>query len=118
VNPDPNASDSVRLGEVSLRAVLEGLPDATVGAKRDGTIVFVNALAESEFGYRREGLIGRPIEVLWPSGCAAAESVGHPAPSSAAAPATRSARAARRAEDRPVVRQSARPRVPLLAALL
>ena len=34
-----------------MRAVLEGLPDATVGAGRDGRIVFVNALAEELFGY-------------------------------------------------------------------
>jgi len=66
VDADHLAPDSLRLGEVSLRAVLEGLPDATVGARRDGTIVFVNALAEQAFGYRREELIGRPIEVLWP----------------------------------------------------
>jgi len=46
--------------------VLEGLPDATVGAARDGTIVFVNALAEAQFGYRREELVGRSIEMLWP----------------------------------------------------
>jgi len=58
--------DSPPLGEGALRAVLEGLPDATVGTARDGTIVFVNALAESQFGYRREELIGRPIEVIWP----------------------------------------------------
>jgi len=41
---DNDALSSLRLGEVALRAVLEGLPDATVGATRDGTIVFVNAL--------------------------------------------------------------------------
>src|SRR5215216_962382 len=52
--------------EAAVRALLEGLPDATVGASRDGVIVFVNALAESLFGYRREDLIGKPISVLWP----------------------------------------------------
>jgi diguanylate cyclase (GGDEF)-like protein/PAS domain S-box-containing protein len=52
--------------EAALRALLEGLPDATVGASRDGVIVFVNALAETLFGYRREDLIGQPISVLWP----------------------------------------------------
>jgi diguanylate cyclase (GGDEF)-like protein/PAS domain S-box-containing protein len=46
--------------------VLEGLPDAAVGAGRDGLIVFVNSLAETQFGYRREDLIGKPIELLWP----------------------------------------------------
>ena len=52
--------------QVALRVLLEGLPDAAVGAGRDGLIVFVNALAEAQFGYRREELIGRPIETLWP----------------------------------------------------
>ena len=46
--------------------LLEGLPDAAVGAGPDGLIVFVNALAEAQFGYRRDELVGRPIEVLWP----------------------------------------------------
>ena len=63
---DNEALDLLRVGRVELRAVLEGLPDATIGAARDGTIIFVNALAERQFGYRREELLGRPIEVLWP----------------------------------------------------
>ena len=63
---DHHAPDALPLREVALRAVLEGLPDATVGAARDGAIVFVNALAENQFGYRREELIGRSIELLWP----------------------------------------------------
>ena len=52
--------------EAALRALLEGLPDATVGAGSDGVIVFVNALAELLFGYAREDLIGKSISVLWP----------------------------------------------------
>jgi diguanylate cyclase (GGDEF)-like protein/PAS domain S-box-containing protein len=52
--------------EISLRVLLEGLPDAAVGSGRDGLIVFVNSLAEAQFGYRREELIGKPIELLWP----------------------------------------------------
>src|SRR4051795_6622005 len=59
------APDPLKRREIALRAVLEGLPDATVGADRDGRIVFVNALAEAQFGYRREELIGLPIETLW-----------------------------------------------------
>src|SRR3954447_19843635 len=59
------APDPLQRREIALRAVLEGLPDATVGADRDGRIVFVNSLAESLFGYRSEELIGRPINSLW-----------------------------------------------------
>src|SRR3954467_10290180 len=59
------APDPLKRREIALRAVLEGLPDATVGADREGRIVFVNTLAEAQFGYRREELIGLPIETLW-----------------------------------------------------
>jgi diguanylate cyclase (GGDEF)-like protein/PAS domain S-box-containing protein len=47
-------------------AVLEGLPDAVVGSSSAGVIVYVNALAEELFGYRRGELVGRPVELLWP----------------------------------------------------
>jgi diguanylate cyclase (GGDEF)-like protein/PAS domain S-box-containing protein len=46
--------------------LLEGLPDAVVAAARDGRIVFVNSLAEGLFGYRREELLGQPVNTLWP----------------------------------------------------
>src|SRR4051812_26979307 len=52
--------------EAALRAVLEGLPDATVATGRDGRIVFANALAEGLFGYEHEELIGKPVQILWP----------------------------------------------------
>ena len=66
MDPQRHAPEPVRRTDVALRAVLEGLPDATVGAGRDGRIVFVNSLAEEQFGYRREELIGKPIDTLWP----------------------------------------------------
>ncbi len=47
-------------------AILENLPDAVVAAAHDGRIVFVNTLAEELFGYRREELVGRPVQTLWP----------------------------------------------------
>jgi len=58
--------DRLRRRETALRAVLEGLPDATVATGRDGRIVFVNAQAETLFGYDHDELIGRPVQVLWP----------------------------------------------------
>jgi diguanylate cyclase (GGDEF)-like protein/PAS domain S-box-containing protein len=51
---------------VSPAAILEGLPDAVVAIARDERIVFVNALAEQLFGYRREELLGKPVQTLWP----------------------------------------------------
>jgi diguanylate cyclase (GGDEF)-like protein/PAS domain S-box-containing protein len=59
------AVDAV-LGEAALRAVLEGLPDATVAAARDGRIVFANERAEELFGYEPDALLGRPVQTLWP----------------------------------------------------
>src|SRR3954471_24141951 len=58
--------ERLRRREAALRAVLEGLPDATVATGRDGKIVFVNAHAETLFGYEHNQLLGRPVQVLWP----------------------------------------------------
>src|SRR5829696_10127287 len=52
--------------EAAMRALLEGLPDAIVGARRDGSIVFVNTLAEELFGYAEAEVLGKPISMLWP----------------------------------------------------
>ena len=52
--------------ERALRAVLEGLPDATVATGRDERIVFVNAHAETLFGYEHGELLGQPVQTLWP----------------------------------------------------
>jgi diguanylate cyclase (GGDEF)-like protein/PAS domain S-box-containing protein len=66
VEPSNHAPDPLKSGSIALLEVLEGLPDATVGASRDGRIVFVNGLAEQQFGYDRDELLGQPIEILWP----------------------------------------------------
>jgi len=58
--------DRLRRREAALRAVLEGLPNATVAASRDGKIVFVNSQAEALFGYEPGELIGQPVQRLWP----------------------------------------------------
>src|SRR5262249_5227057 len=49
-----------------LRRLLEALPDPLVISDRDGRIVLVNGQTEALFGYRREELLGRPVEVLVP----------------------------------------------------
>ena len=65
-DPNPSPVDPTPDHQVALGVLLEGLPDAAVGAGPDGLIVFVNGLAVSQFGYRRDELVGRPIELLWP----------------------------------------------------
>jgi PAS domain S-box-containing protein len=46
--------------------LLEAVPDALVIVNRDGRMVLVNSQAEALFGYRREELLGRPVELLVP----------------------------------------------------
>jgi PAS domain S-box-containing protein len=52
--------------EQTLRNLLETLPDAVVVIDEHGTIALVNQRAEQMFDYRREELLGRPIEILVP----------------------------------------------------
>jgi PAS domain S-box-containing protein len=52
--------------EENVRALVEAAPDAMVVAAEDGRIVLVNARAEALFGYAREEMLGRPVEMLVP----------------------------------------------------
>ena len=61
--------------EVRFRGLLEAAPDAVVCADTDGQIVLVNAQTERLFGYRRDELIGQPVEILVPD----ATKASHPA---------------------------------------
>jgi len=45
--------------------LIEGLPDAVVVTGPNGRIRLVNAVAEELFGYRRDELIGEPVQILW-----------------------------------------------------
>ena len=49
-----------------FRLVVESAPNAMVMAGERGKIVLVNSQAEKLFGYRREELVGQPIEILVP----------------------------------------------------
>lgn len=49
-----------------LALLLESVPDAMIGVNSDGRIVLLNRRAEEMFGYTRDQLIGKPVEILVP----------------------------------------------------
>ena len=53
--------------EQLFRSFIESAPDAMVLASRDGAILLVNGQTERLFGYRREELLGQPVEILVPA---------------------------------------------------
>jgi PAS domain S-box-containing protein len=54
------------LSELSFQGLLEAAPDAFVCVDGMGRIVLVNSQTERLFGYRRDELIGGPVEMLVP----------------------------------------------------
>src|SRR5271169_2803773 len=50
--------------EETFELLLEGAPDAIVVTRRDGRMVVVNTQTERMFGYHREELLGKKVEVL------------------------------------------------------
>ena len=56
------ASDS----NSTIEQILDFVPDAILGVETDGTVVIANSQAEKLFGFRRDTLIGEPLEMLVP----------------------------------------------------
>jgi len=53
--------------ETRYRGLLETVPDAIVMVNSSGRIVLINEQAETLFGYKKEELLGSPIEILLPA---------------------------------------------------
>lgn len=60
------AEEALRQSEERYRLVVESALSGLVIVNREGTILLVNAQTEAMFGYRRDELLGRSIEVLVP----------------------------------------------------
>ncbi|MBI1901487.1 MAG: MASE1 domain-containing protein [Planctomycetia bacterium] len=55
-----------RRAEENFRKLLEAAPEAMVMVNQEGEMLLVNSQAERLFGYAREELLGKPIEMLVP----------------------------------------------------
>jgi len=58
---------TVQQAEERFRGLMDSAPDAVIVVDNTGNIVLVNARTEELFDYKRDELIGRPIEILIPS---------------------------------------------------
>jgi len=59
-------TNELQASEKRFRSILEGAPNAMVIINKEGNIVLINAQTEKLFGYSREDLIGKSVEILMP----------------------------------------------------
>lgn len=60
------AQEAKERSELTIRALLESSNQAVVAVNADGRIVLIDGVTEKMFGYRREELVGQPLEILVP----------------------------------------------------
>jgi PAS domain S-box-containing protein len=60
------AANVAAKAERRFRDLLEAAPDSIIEVDREGRIMLANAVSEKMFGYTREELLGRPMEILVP----------------------------------------------------
>jgi PAS domain S-box-containing protein len=71
ITENRRAIDGLREAEERFRELIESAPDAMVIVDERAKIVLVNARTEELLGYRRDELIGEPVEMLVPRGLGA-----------------------------------------------
>jgi two-component system, LuxR family, sensor kinase FixL len=59
-------ASELQIGEERFRRVVEAAPNAMIMVNQEGQITLANQQAEKTFGYPREELLGRPMEMLVP----------------------------------------------------
>lgn len=64
------AETKLRSSESQFRLLLEAAPDAIVVIDSSGRIVLTNVRAEEAFGYRKDELLEKPVEILVPEAIA------------------------------------------------
>ena len=65
-SPDYNSVPRGAVADNRYRLLLEAAPDGIVEVDVSGRIVLMNSQAERMFGYRREELLGKSVEMLMP----------------------------------------------------
>jgi PAS domain S-box-containing protein len=69
-SPDGSATTSFKVIQGNYRELLEAAPDAMVVVDQSGDIVLLNMLAERQFGYHRDELLGQTVTSILPKGFA------------------------------------------------
>jgi PAS domain S-box-containing protein len=67
IDSQKQAETALRDSENAVRALLDAAPLGIVASGQSGRIVMFNDVAEQMFGYRRDEMLGRTIDVLLPA---------------------------------------------------